>query len=336
MKCPSRQVWQWLLFLIPAMLFLQTAGSAQGDAGQVIRVGIIGMDTSHVVEFTRIFNDPSDPEHVPGVRVVAAYKGGSPDVAKSKDRIEKFTTELRDKWKITMVDDIPTLCSMVDAVLLESVDGRTHLEQVKPVLAARKPVFIDKPLAASYRDAKEIATLASKAGVPWFSASSLRYWEETQRLRNPQGLGRILGYSVYGPSPTEPHHPDLMWYGIHAVEMLFTEMGPGCESVTRMSTDDQDVVIGKWKDGRLGVMRGFRSGLYDYGITVFTDKAVLRSEPQQRHSYRPMLLEIEKFFRTGIPPVSPGETLEIFAFMEAADISKAEKGAEVPLSRVTQ
>jgi len=321
--------------LVFVILLARSICVAQGNSNQAIRVGIIGVDTSHAVEFTRIFNDPSDPEHVPGVRVVVAYKGGSPDVAASRDRIDKYTAELRDKWKIEFVDDIPKLCSMVDGVLLESVDGRAHLNQAKPVFAAGKPVFIDKPLGASYRDAKEIARLASQAGVPWFSSSSLRFWGETQRLRNPEGLGRILGYSVYGPSPTEPHHPDLMWYCIHAVEMLYTLMGTGCESVSHMSTEEEDVAVGKWEGGRLGVMRGFRSGLYAYGITVFTDKAVLNSE-LQRFSYRPLLVEIAKFLRTRVPPVSADETLEIFAFMQAAEISKAEGGAEVPLRRVTQ
>jgi predicted dehydrogenase len=335
MGCLLHGVYRKAVYMVFIMLLLHSICVAQGDSGQAIRVGIIGTDTSHVIEFTRILNDTSDPEHVPGVRVVAAYKGGSPDVESSRTRVDKYAAELRDKWKIEIVDDIPKLCSMVDAVLLESVDGRTHLSQVKPVFAAGKPVFIDKPLAASYQDAKEIARLASEAGVPWFSSSSLRFWEETQRLRNPQGMGRVLGYSVYGPSPVEPHHPDLMWYGIHAVEMLFTLMGTDCETVSRTSTEDEDVAVGKWKGGRLGVMRGFRSGLYAYGITAFTDKAVLRSEAKPE-GYRPLLVEIEKFFRTRVPPVSAAETLEIFAFMQAAEISKAEGGADVPLQRVTR
>ena len=322
------------LCLVPILLLAHSMAIAQRDSSQATRVGIIGTDTSHVIEFTRIFNDPSDPEHVPGVRVVAAYKGGSPDVEESRNRVDKYAAELRDKWKIEIVDDIPKLCTMVDGVLLESVDGRAHLNQAKLVFAAGKPVFIDKPLAASYQDAKEIARLASQAAVPWFSSSSLRYWEETARLRNPQGSGRVLTYSVYSPSPTEPHHPDLMWYGIHGVEMLFTLMGTGCESVSHMNTESEDVVVGRWKGGRLGVLRGFRSGLYAYGITVFTDKAVLNSEPRP-FSYRPLLVEIAKFMRTHVPPVRADETLEIFAFMQAAEISKAEAGAEIPLSRVT-
>ena len=310
-------------------------GFARTESSQPVRVGIIGLDTSHVIEFTRIFNDPADPQHVPGVWIVAAFKGGSPDIEASRTRIDKFTAELRDKWNIEIVNDIPTLCGKVDAILLESVDGRVHLEQVKPVLAAHKLVFIDKPLAASYRDAKEIARLAQEAGVPWFSSSSLRFWEETERLKDPAGAGAILGYSVFGPAPIEPHHPDLMWYGIHAVEMLYTLMGPGCESVSRTSTEGEDVVTGKWKDGRLGVVRGFRNGFYDYGITLFGEKAVLHSGPRPE-TYRPLLVEIAKFFRTGVAPVRPAETLEMFAFMEAADLSKARAGAVVLLSEITR
>ena len=229
------------------------------------------------------------------------------------------------------MEDIPSLCHRVDGILLESVDGRPHLEQVRPVLAAKKPVFIDKPLAASYKDAKEIARLAQEAGVPWFSSSSLRFWEETQRLKNAREAGGIVGCFVYGPSPTEPHHPDLMWYGIHVVEMLYTLMGPGCESVTRVHTEGTDVVVGKWKDGRLGVVRGTRQGKEDYGITLFGQRSESREE-----GYQPLLAEIVKFFQTGVSPVKPSETLEMFAFMEAADVSKAGGGAPVSLSQVAK
>ena len=294
------------IYMLTLLLLAHSALLAQSESNQPIRVGIIGTDTSHVIEFTRMFNDASQPDHVPGVRVVAAFKGGSPDVTESWERVDKYAAELQNKWRVEIVDSIPKLCSMVDGVLLESLDGRTHLNQVRPVFAAGKPVFIDKPLAASYQDAKEIARLASQAGVPWFSSSSLRYWEETQRLKNLQGEGRILTYSVYSPSPTEPHHPDLMWYGIHGVEILFTLMGTGCESVSHMNTDAEDVVVGRWPGERLGVMRGFRKGLYAYGITAFTDKTVVNSEPKP-FSYRPLLVEIAKFMHTRVPPVSADE-----------------------------
>ena len=305
---------------------------AAAQSTQPIRVGIIGLDTSHVIAFTKVLNDPTNPDHIPGARVVAAFKGGSPDVESSRTRIEGFTAELRDKWKVEIVPDIPTLCRKVDAVLLESVDGRPHLEQVKPVLAAKKPVFIDKPLAASYRDAKEIARLAREAGVPWFSSSSLRFWSEAVRLEATTERTAIEGAIVWGPAPTEPHHPDLMWYGIHAVEMLYTLLGSGCQTVTRVHTEGADVVVGKWADGKLGVMRGIRKGKQDYGITIFGEKAILHSDDKP-FSYRPLLVEIVNFFKTGVPPVSAEDTLEMFAFMEAADESKTKGGVAVPLPK---
>jgi predicted dehydrogenase len=298
-----------------------------------IRIGMIGLDTSHVIAFTKLLNDPSNPDHVPGGRVVAAFRGGSPDVESSRTRIDGFTAELRDKWKVEIVDSIPVLCQKVDTILLESVDGRRHLEQAKPVLAAKKPMFIDKPLAASYQDAREIARLAREAGVPWFSSSSLRFWEETQRLKSAPEAGAILGANVYGPAPTEAHHPDLMWYGIHAVEMLFTLMGPGCETVTRVSSEGADIVVGRWEGGRLGVVRGIRKGKQDYGIALFGEKANLRSEARAS-SYRPLLVQIIKFFQTGVSPVKAEETLEMFAFMQAADISKTKGGISVSLAEV--
>lgn len=306
---------------------------AQGDSSAPIKVGIIGLDTSHVVAFTKSLNDPNDPQYVPGLRVVAGYKGGSPDVKSSWSRVEGFTKELQDKWHVEIVPDIPTLCSKVDAVLLESVDGRPHLEQVKPVFAAHKPVFIDKPLAGSYKDAVEIARLGKEAGVPWFTASSLRYWSETARLKNPPGIGNILSYDVLGPTIREIHEPSMFNYGVHAVEMLYQLMGPGCESVTMQTSGNEDVLIGKWKDGRLGVMRGFSSALYAFSITVYGDKGVLHSEGKPE-AYRDLLVQIVKFFQTGMPPVANSESLETLAFMEAADLSAKRGGVAVPLSEI--
>ncbi len=306
---------------------------AQSDSSAPMKVGIIGLDTSHVIAFTKSLNDPNDPQYVPGLRVVAAFKGGSPDVKSSWSRVDGFTKELQEKWHIEIVPDIPTLCSKVDAVLLESVDGRPHLAQVKPVFAAHKPVFIDKPLAGSYKDAVEIARLGKEAGVPWFSASSLRFWSETTRLKNPEGIGKILTYDVLGPTIREIHEPSMFNYGVHAVEMLYQLMGPGCESVTMQTAGNEDVLIGKWKDGRLGVMRGFSSGLYAFSITVYGEKGVLHSEGRPE-AYRDLLVEIVKFFRTGVPPVANSESLETLAFMEAADLSVKRGGAPVPLSEI--
>jgi hypothetical protein len=334
MKAVIHAAFLIIAFITPVLIG-QSARQTAAQA-QEIKVGMIGLDTSHVTAFTKLLNDKTDPNHLPGARVVAAFKGGSPDVESSRTRIDKFTAELKDKWGVEIVDSIEELCKKVDAVLLESVDGRPHLNQVRPVFAARKRVFIDKPFAASYADAREIERLSRESGTPFFSSSSLRYADDLQAMKRDEKLGAMLGAFTYGPAPTEPHHPDLFWYGIHAVEMLYTLMGPGCESVTRVNANGVDVVTGKWKDGRVGTMRGIREGKQDYGAVAFGAKANLATPASMKSDYRNLLVEIVKFFQTGAPPIPPEETLEIMAFMEAADLSKARGGASVLLKEVTE
>ncbi len=317
------------------MLVVVSAALPAQKPESVIRVGIIGLDTSHAIEFTRILNDDSSADHVPGAKVVAAFKGGSPDVEASASRVDRYTEQLRAKWGLEIVPDIPTLCSKVDAILLLSVDGRRHLEQVRPVFAARKRVFIDKPLAASLTDARAIARLGAEAKVPWFSCSSLRYHSSTQALKQDARLGSILGCDAYSPSPTEPHHPDLFWYGIHGVEILYTLMGPGCESVIRVHSPGADLVVGRWKDGRIGTFRGIREGKTGYGATAFGKDGVRISDPVTGSPYGGLLVQIVKFFETGVPPLSAEETLEIFAFMQAAELSKQRGGGAVSMSELS-
>jgi hypothetical protein len=288
-----------------------------------LRVGIIGTDTSHVPVFTEILNGA-------GLHVVAAYKGGSKDVANSANRVDGFAAQIQTKSGVEIVPDIATLLSKVDVVLLSSVDGRVHLEQAKPVIAAHKPFFIDKPLAATFEDALEIARLARAAGVPWFSSSSLRFGELVAAGSGPG----ITGLDAFGPGDLEPHHYlDLSWYAIHTVEVLYTLMGPGCESVTRTSSADSDVVVGRWKDGRVGTVRAIRPHS-DYGAVVYRGSKIVEIKPQGAGSYRPLVDEIIKFFQSGKPPVSNGETLEMFAFMDAAQKSKEQGGRPVVLRRI--
>ena len=326
--------------LLAGALHAQQPAQTTPPAGTT-RIGLVGLDTSHVVAFTQLLNDPSRPDHVPGARVVAAFKGGSPDVEASANRIEKFTAELRDKWKIELVDSIDELIRRVDAVMIESVDGRVHLAQAKPVLAARKPLFIDKPFTASVRDALEIARLSRESGTPVFSSSSLRYNDDVLALKRDPGAAEVLGAMTWGPATLEPHHPDLFWYGIHAVETLYTLMGAGCERVTRTHTPGADVIVGQWKDGRIGIVRGIRDGASSYGQVLFGRKAVLTGPTPEssgmgvkRSSYYGLVSTVVEFFKTGKPPVPLDETIEIMAFMEAADASKARNGAPVELSEL--
>ncbi|MCC7084782.1 MAG: Gfo/Idh/MocA family oxidoreductase [Pirellulales bacterium] len=302
---------------------------AMAEDAKVLRVGIIGCDTSHVPAFTEIINRGNSD--VPGLKVVAAYPGGSDDIPSSIDRVPEFTKQLK-AHGVQIVDSVDALLPQVDVVLLESQDGRIHLEQVRSVFAAKKPVFIDKPLAATLADCVEIFRLAEQQRVPCFSASSLRYAATVTELKNNPQFKIVLGCSVHAPCKLEPHHPDLFWYGVHGVETLFTIMGTGCETVSRTHTEGTDVVVGVWKDGRIGTFRGLRDGKLDYGMTVYGEHENIAVEI--KHSYQPLVEKIAKFYVTHHPPVSAAETLEIFAFMEAADESKRQGGVPVKLGDV--
>jgi hypothetical protein len=311
-------------FLLAAGLLLTASPWAFGAD---LRLGIVGTDTSHAVAFASLLNDPASPDHLPGARIVAAYKGGSPDIPDSASRVGKFADELHSKYDVEIVPDIATLLTKVDAVLLESVDGRTHLAQFREIVKGHKPVFIDKPLASSLRDAFEIAKIAKEAGVPWFTSSSLRFSDGMAALR----IAGMNGASVWAPGPQEAHQElDLSWYGIHGVEMLYTILGPGCEQVWRTSTADQDVITGRWKDGKLGVLRLIRP-YSSYGATVFSPKEVRSNEKDLYTGYRVLVVEILKFFETGVSPVPQQETLEMFEFMDASQRSVKAGGAPVPI-----
>ena len=296
-----------------------------------LRIGMIGLDTSHVVAFTDLLNDSANREHVPGGRVVAAFKGGSPDLEASWSRVEGYTRTLQNKYGVRIVDSIERLCQQVDVVMLESVDGRPHLEQAKPVFRAGKPIFIDKPVAGSLRDAFELYRLARQFKVPCFSSSSLRYYPGLVALEHTN-VGQVRGAVSTGPAPREPHHPDLFWYGIHPAEALFAVLGPGCERVVRTTTPDTDVVTGVWRDGKVGTLIGIRNAVEPYRVTLFGTKAVV--DQTAGGDYVPLVREIMKFFQTGVAPVPPEETLELYTFMEAADQSKRLGGQPVLLEEV--
>ncbi|QEG42810.1 Oxidoreductase family, NAD-binding Rossmann fold [Roseimaritima ulvae] len=308
---------------------MSTAASAEPE---LLKIGIIGLDTSHAPAFTKAFNaDPADPE-MQNCRVVAAYPYGSQTIESSSSRIPKYTEELRGLG-VDIVDSIDELLKRVDCVLLETNDGQLHRAQAQQVIDAGKPMFIDKPVAANLTDTLAIYKLAAEKQVPIFSSSSLRYTDGAQAIRRGD-YGDVLGCATYSPCKLEPSHTDLYWYGIHGVESLYTCMGPGCESVTRTSSEDFELVVGKWADGRIGTFRGIRKGKSGYGGTAFTTEAVQAVGTYQ--GYRPLVVQIAKFFRSGKPPIDAEETIELYAFMQAADESKRQGGAPVRIADVLQ
>jgi len=323
--------------LVVTLLTMQLVMSV-GRAGERLRLGIIGLDTSHAVAFAKMFNTPgatqdsAEREILDGIRAVAAFPPGSIDIESSRSRREKITAEVA-ALNVLIVDSIPDLLERVDGVLLETNDGRPRLEQARQVIAAGKPMFVDKPVAASLPEVIAIYRLAEAAGVPIFSSSSLRFGSGVQAVREGT-IGPVLGCDAAGPCGLEPTHPDLFWYGIHGVESLFTCMGRGCESVSRTRTPSTELVVGRWQGERIGTFRGMREGRKIYGGRAYgrDGTAELGAAP----GYRALTLAIASFFKTGRPPVDPEETIEIYAFMEAAHESSRRGGGCVSLEEVLE
>jgi predicted dehydrogenase len=321
------------LLALSGILLGSTTVAAAESPKTPIRVGIIGLD-AHAVPWTSIITDPKTKPPVSEMKVVAAVPAFSRDIPFSADNIEKNKQRMREMGA-ELVDTVEAMLPKVDAVMLLSIDGRPHLEQARPVFAAKKPIYIDKPVAASLADIVRIFDLAEKSGTPCFSNSSLRYSAGIAGMRNDPRIGPVLGCDAYGPNaPLEPSHPDLFYYGIHGTELLFTVMGPGCKTVSRLRTPTADLAAGTWEDGRIGTFRGILKGATGFGATVFGEKGI--APAGKFEGYEPLLVEIAKFFRTGKPPMSVEHTLEIYSFMEGADESKRQGGKPVSLESVLE
>ncbi len=308
-------------------------GYAKGGSWPVVpqrelRVGVIGLAV-HSAAFTKLLNDPNKEASLNGCRVTAFYHPpGNPDVDFTPEQLQKFEKDIVEAGG-KRVETVDALLSQVDVVMLETNDGRPHLKEVMPVFQAGKPVFIDKPIAHNLRGVLEIYENADRYKVPVFSSSALRYIESVGQVNRDD----VLGAFTFSPAPVQESHTDLFWYGIHGVELLYTVMGMGCREVSQVHhTDKEDLVVGYWDNGRVGTFRGIRDGRRDYGGTVFGKKSniVLGSFT----GYKALVEQIAEFFRTGVPPVDPKETIELYAFMEAAQESKKKKGARVSLEKV--
>lgn len=292
------------------------------------RIGIIGLDTSHSLAFTKLINsqDPATRKFV----VVAAYPYGSQVIESSFTRIPKYTEEIK-QYGVTITGSIEEMLGMVDCVFLETNDGHLHLEQAAKVFKAGKKIYIDKPIGATLAEAIAIYTLAERYGIEFFSSSAVRFTPLNQEIRNGK-YGRITGADCYSPHHPEATHPDFGFYGLHGVEELYTVMGPGCESVSRIHTENGDIVSGVWSDGRLGSFRAIINGPGRYGGTAFTEKEAIKTGGYV--GYQPLVEAILAFFETGVCPIDKEETLEIFTFMEASNLSLEKGGKTIPLATV--
>ncbi len=296
----------------------------------MIRLGIVDFDSSHSIEFTRRFNHAGvdSDQYVEGARVVAGCSGSS---LMAPERIPGFAEQVA-SCGVELVESPEMLLERIDAVLVLSQCGTAHLERVRPFLEAGIPAFVDKPFACTLDDARQMIQLANENNVTLFNSSALRFSAEIEQFQNRHAeYGATHGAITYGPAKRAHGNPGLFHYGIHAVEVLFALMGPGCHSVTTEYTEDAEVVTARWSDGRLATVRGNRQGATTYGFMAFTENAVIHQPISTRFAYRNLCQRIVKTFETGTPAVANDSSLEIVKFITASLDSERQGGATVPL-----
>src|SRR5688572_13399416 len=277
---------------------------------------------SHAVEFTRRLNDAAHPEHVHGARVVAGWPGGSDDFELSRSRVGKFTVEVREKHRVEILTSPEAVAERVDLLLVTAADGRAHRPLFERVARFRKPTFIEKPLATTLADAKDIFRLAREANVPVMSCSTARFGEPLRRAIADRELGRIIGCDVFGPMPEEPTQPGLFWYGVHSVEVLNVVMGRGCKEVRCYRNDECDLMTATWHDGRVATFRGLRGGEWKFGMTLHRERGFQFVDLLHNSWFKPTLELMLQHLAAGRTPVDPADTLEIIRIIEAANASR--------------
>jgi predicted dehydrogenase len=336
--------------LLAVVVSVGSVGVASAQNAKPVRVGVLGLDNYQAIAYTQLFNDPKATGDLAGLRVVAAFAApASSDIAESVESLPKWKADIV-KFDVKLVASIDELLRNCDAVMIMSLDGRKHLEQATPVLKAGKRLYIGRPLAASMKDAVAIMKLGEQTKTPCWTSSQHRFSPGFIGMRNHPEVGKVLGCDIYGGCPTEPHHAEFYWHAVHSIETLYTIMGPGCETVRCTSTPVAEAITGTWSDGRVGTYRGIKKGALKYSATVFGDKGVsvagiyghgvpikgIVPTNDKYMGYEGIAIEMAKFFKGGPAPVSAAETLEIFAFMEAAHESKRQKGAAVRVADILE
>lgn len=286
-----------------------------------MRVGLLGLDMSHAVEFTRRLNDPRHPERVAGARVTCGWPGGSDDFELSRSRVGKFTQQVRDDFGVEILSSPQAVAKAADVILITAADGRAHRRLFEQTIEFRRPTFVEKPIATTYADAAAIFHLAREVNVPVMSCSTARFGVPLAKAL-AEDLGAVIGCDVFGPMPEQATQPGLFWYGVHSIEVMNVIMGRGCHEVRAVRTEETDLMTATWRDGRIATFRGLRNGEWKFGVSIHREKGFQFADLLHNSWFKETLELILRDLPNGVSPVESADTLEIVRIIEAANQSR--------------
>lgn len=282
-----------------------------------IKIAVIGLDTSHSIQFSKLMNAPDCPRElkVSGMEAISCLRFETP--FQDKKGLDERQSQL-EGWGVKVTEDLDTALEGCDAIMLEINDPAYHLQYFREVAGLGKPVFLDKPLAGSLEDGRAIIDLMRKHNTRVWSGSSLPFADAIRKalVKVPEVT---VGHS-FGAMGTAPAGDSLIWYGVHSFEMLLRLMGQGAEKVTAVESDIGVVTVVDYADGRRGVVESIR-GMWSYGGRVQSAKQTVQFLVNAKYNYRNLLREVKTFFQGGPAPVSMEATFEGLAMMAAARAS---------------
>jgi predicted dehydrogenase len=306
-----------------------------------MRIGAIGIDSSHTPVFTNRINalhkegkTPCRVTHFwdPG-RHEWQHPAGAEQSAKDVAKWREDTI----KEGAQQVGSLDELLKNVDGVMVLNINGHRHLELSIGPIAKGMPTYIDKPLTCSTDQARSLLAMTRQYNARCYSASSLRFITEIPKL-DKEKLGDIVAIDAFGNGELLDMMPHLWHYGCHSIEMVdaifrWSGQGPGVARVSAIATKDYHLLDMQYRDGRLARLRMDRAGAWAFGATVHGTKNVQQFVVDFAPVYSRLVEGMVKFFEGGPAPVDLREIVENVAVMEAGNRSIALGGewVEVPV-----
>lgn len=291
-----------------------------------LKAALIGLDTSHAVNFTKLLQDPAVPEadRVDGMKVTRCLRFKTP--FQSEEGMDQRQTYLESQG-VLVTKDFEEAAADCDVILLTVDDPSAHLEYFRKCAELGKPVYLDKPFADTMEHTRKMMDLAREKHLRFFTASALRFdcgiVSAAEKHPNPKGA------FVYGALGEAPAGSSIVWYAVHCFEILERLMGRGAASVTMIPDSCGALCHVAYRDGRRGAVE-FIHHIWEYGGTLHAADGghhSFASVPGHRF-YIELLRECVRFFRGESEGVPLEDSLEIMALVEAADRSVKSGHAE--------
>lgn len=311
-----------------------------------MRIGAIGIDSSHLPEFTKRIKGMR-VEGKTSCEVTHFWDPGNHEwqhpegVARSAQDVEswrKTTLELGAK----QVGSLDELLKSVDGVMVLNINGHRHLELAIGPIARGMPTYIDKPLTCSLDQARALLAMTRQYKARCYSASSLRFITEIPKL-DAEKLGKIVAIDAFGNGELLDMMPDLWHYGCHSIEMVdaifkWSGQGPGVKRVSSVATGNATtgyhLVDLDYHDGRIARIRLDRNGAWAFGATVHGSKGVQQFVVDFAPVYTRLVEGMARFFEGGAAPVDLRDIVENVAVMEAGNRSIQQDGAWISVPTI--